>query len=218
MLCAFMEKTINPNPTVFESWIGLKISFVYDKLKNYTDAWIAAPAKTKIISLLIMSAFVIVLTLLCKLDTVFRKLPGGMVLKDEFDYDFFELHNILRLIPAFIFMVYLVIRFFKEHVQFDLTHFSLSFEGYNAYQIITQVFIFIILSALFFVLLDSFVSAGIIGGFFQAFFALSANLLLMYLSLFLVGIAAIFFIIAISIAAVFLFIKAFSSCFCFRRF
>lgn len=205
-------KSINPNPTGLAAAIHTADEKIYSIVSKYINWFFDAPLKTEIICLLIILGAVIVLTLLCKLDDVFRNLPGGEVLKDLCDYDFFDFHNHMRLLPSFLFAVYIMIWFgviiFKENAVFELDHFDWFFKGYAPGQVITQIFAIIILCTLFFILLDSFVSAGFIGGFFHLAFVLSANLLLMTIAAFIGAFAVIALFIAIALVIVLAFIGA----------
>lgn len=204
-------KSINPNPTGLAAVIHTADERIYDIGSKYIKWFFDAPLKTEIICLLIILAAVIILTLLCKVDEVFRDLPGGEILKDLCDYDFFEFHNYLRLLPAFLFAVYMMIYFgvviFKEDAVFELDHFEWFFKGYTPGQVITQIFAIIILCTLFFVLLDSFISAGFIGGIFHLAFIFSANMLMMILSAFIGTFAAIALVFVVAIAIVLLFLR-----------
>lgn len=203
-------KSINPNPTGLAAVIHNADEKIYDTGSKYIEWFFNAPLKTKIICLLIILATVIILTLLCKLDVVFQKLPGGRVLKEFCGYDFFEFQNHMRLLPAFLFAVYIMIWFgviiFKENAVFELDHFDWFFKGYTPGQVITQIFAILILCTLFFVLLDSFISAGFIGGIFHLVFIFSANMLMMILSAFIgtFTVIALAFIVAIAIVLFFL--------------
>lgn len=203
-------KSINPNPTGLAATIHTADEKIYNIGSKYIKWFFDAPLKTEIICLLIILTTVIILTSLCKLDVVFQKLPGGRVLKELCDYDFFEFQNHMRLLPAFLFAVYIMIWFgviiFKENAVFELDHFDWFFKGYTPGQVITQIFAILILCTLFFVLLDSFVSAGFIGGIFQLAFIFSANMLMMILSAFIgtFTVIALAFVVAIAIVLFFL--------------
>lgn len=201
-------KSLNPNPTGIADWLHTLDIRINNKGSEYVKWFFDAPMKSKIICLLIILVTSLILLSLCKLDDTLRNLPGGEFLKELCDYDF---NNLLRLIPAFIFSIYIFVYFlvkcFNEKAMFELNHFSWSFEGYTGGQVITQIFLILIFCAFAFLIFDSFISAGFIGGVFHVLCIFTSNILMMVLAAFLGVAAGLLLIIIVAIVVLIIAIK-----------
>ena len=140
-----------------------------------TDGW------NKILVCGIITAIVLILPLCCKLDSYVRLLPGGEFLEDRIGESPFEDLWFLRLLPGMVFSAYLALRIvvslFYSQAEFDIESFSLFGENYNIFQWITQISYFLIILLLIFLVFDSFLSAGFIGGIFHLAAVLTSNIL-----------------------------------------
>lgn len=128
-----------------------------------------------------MALVVLLLLLSCKLDQFWRALPGGGFWEDQVDESPFEDYWWLRLLPGMIFFAYILLRIigmiFFPQADFAIHTFSMTGEGYSAFQWISQGTYFLILAVTVFLMLDSFVSAGWIGAVPHMLAVLSANIL-----------------------------------------
>ena len=128
-----------------------------------------------------MTLIVLLLPLACKLDEHIRMLPGGQFLEEHVGESPFEDYWILRLLPGMVFFAYLFLRIicmlFFSQAEFSIQTFSLTGEGYNPFQWITQGTYFLILASTIFLIFDSFLSAGFIGAVPHMIAVLGANII-----------------------------------------
>lgn len=136
----------------------------------------------KIIICVIIAAIVVILPLCCyKLDKYMRMLPGGSILENKIGESPFEDRWYLRLLPGIVFAAYLLLRIvislFYSQAKFEIESFSMFGTNYNIFQWITQLSYFLIIALFIFLIFDSFLSAGLIGGIFHFAAVLAANTL-----------------------------------------
>lgn len=165
---------------------------------------------TKLLIVGIMTFIVLILPLSCKLDEYIRQLPTGQFMEIYFGESPFEEYWIFRLLPGMVFFAYIFLRIvclFFPNVEFSIQTFSMTGEGYTIFQWITQGTYFLILALTIFLIFDSFLSAGLLGGIIHLAVVLGANLISMVLAFAIiitlmqalpVAIAAVLVVIVIS--------------------
>lgn len=203
----FFGQIIAENPTIQSD----KMDFIFSKISELEHYFIDVSFGYKALICLTAIVIVILLLLFCRLDEHLKKLPFGEVLEDFFGDSPFEDKWFLRLIPGGIFTIYVFIRFgvgcFNSKIKFDIGNFSLTGQGYTFFEWITQVFYFLIIFAMIWMILDSFLSAGLIGGIFHAIAITTANLIMLFLGLLLGAFTVIIILLALAVIVVIIVIK-----------
>lgn len=167
-----------------------EMEFIGAKILEAEQWFLDTSVWNKIFVCLGMAAIIAILVLFCRLDEHFRRLPKGEVLENIFGESPFEEHKIFRLLPGMLFTLYIMVRvavsIFNEDVNFDIINFSFTGQGYTVFEWITQIFYFLIIFAMITLILDSFLSAGFIGGIFHLIAVTTANIVMLFLG-FIIG-------------------------------